>query len=217
MQDCFQSQYEQDKYLEKYFFSNKKNGVFVDIGAHDGITFSNTYYYEKCLGWNGLCIEPNPNVIDSLRNNRKCTVIEGCALDKNCSKTFRIFEGEGQYEMVSGLVDYYSEEHSSFVDDQKFSHLLKSSKNIIVNCYNTSQLLIENGFTIIDFISIDVEGCEYEIIKSLDFSKIEISVILVENQYDNQNIRDFLLNKNYIYMGKLHVDDLFVLRGTYFY
>lgn len=53
----YKSQYSQDKFLNENFFKNKKNGVFIDIGAHDGITMSNSFFYEKQLGWDGLCVE----------------------------------------------------------------------------------------------------------------------------------------------------------------
>ncbi len=213
--DFYKSQYNQDKVLNDWFFKNKKNGVFVDIGAHDGETFSNTYFYEKFLGWNGLCIEPNPKVFNLLKNRRDCITIQGCAFNENCFKTFRTFEGTGHCDMVSGLVDYFSEEHLSFIKSDELSHFFESSEDVVVECFNISELLIENNLTVIDFLSLDVEGCELEILKSIYYSKIKINVILVENQYDNQNIRTFLQNKNYRYMGKIYVDDLFVLKNTY--
>lgn len=48
------SQFEQDKFLNEKFFKNKKNGVFIDIGAHNGINLSNTYFFEKKLNWRGI-------------------------------------------------------------------------------------------------------------------------------------------------------------------
>ena len=56
------SQYEQDKFLDTCIFKGFKNGYFVDVGAHDGITFNNTYRFEKYYGWSGINIEPIPNV-----------------------------------------------------------------------------------------------------------------------------------------------------------
>jgi FkbM family methyltransferase len=213
--DFYKSQYGQDKLLNDWFFKSKKNGIFVDIGAHDGISFSNTYYYEKILNWSGLCIEANPKLIDSLREKRNCIVFEGCAFNENCTKKFRTFEGTGRCDMVSGLVEFFSEEHLSFIGSEELSHFFESSEDIVVECFNTSELLINHNLYKVDFLSLDVEGCELEIIKSIDYSKIVIDVILIENQYDNIEIRTFLKDKNYQYMGKTHVDDLFVLKGTY--
>ena len=57
------SQYEQDIYILNNFFQNKKDGMFVDIGAHDGVTISNSLLFEK-IGWNGICVEPLPKIFD---------------------------------------------------------------------------------------------------------------------------------------------------------
>ena len=52
------SQYGQDIILNDRIFKNKKNGYFIDIGAYDGVCFSNTLLYEEKFDWNGICIEP---------------------------------------------------------------------------------------------------------------------------------------------------------------
>ena len=62
----YHSQDGQDLYLDKHVFKGLKNGIFVDIGANDGITINNTLFFEKVLGWNGLCIEPNDNYFNAL-------------------------------------------------------------------------------------------------------------------------------------------------------
>ena len=54
-------------------FHGRRGGVFVDIGAFDGAEFSNPWYWEQELAWNGLCVEPNPTVFARVIQNRKCT------------------------------------------------------------------------------------------------------------------------------------------------
>ena len=66
------SQYGQDVYLINSIFPDRINGYFVDVGAYDGITLSNTFILEKHLGWSGICIEPNPEAFEKLRANRSC-------------------------------------------------------------------------------------------------------------------------------------------------
>lgn len=68
----FYSQYKQDEYLYKKFFKKKRNGVFFDIGAHNGIKISNTYFFEKNLGWTGVCVEPRDSAFEELEKNREC-------------------------------------------------------------------------------------------------------------------------------------------------
>lgn len=65
----YYSQSNQDKWVVE-FLKSKKNGYFIDLGAYDGIQTSNTYYMEKYLGWEGICVEANPIVYQSLIKNR---------------------------------------------------------------------------------------------------------------------------------------------------
>jgi hypothetical protein len=84
----YYSQYGQDKFAHEKFFNNKKDGIFVDIGAHDGISYSNTYFFEKHLEWQGICIEPLPKVFEDLTTNRNCICINGCIADTTQQKKF---------------------------------------------------------------------------------------------------------------------------------
>jgi len=68
----YKSQIGQDKYVLDNIFANKKNGYFIELGGADGVTYSNTYYMEKELDWNGICIEPNPKYKECLKKNRNC-------------------------------------------------------------------------------------------------------------------------------------------------
>ena len=75
----YYSQYGQDAFLYNKIFAYKAgNGIFIDVGAYDGITFSNTYLFEK-LGWTGICIEPDPSSFEVLKKTRNC-ILENCAI-----------------------------------------------------------------------------------------------------------------------------------------
>src|SRR5579872_7214202 len=62
----------QDQFLFDHFFRGRRDGVFVDVGASDGEKFSNSLFFERFLGWSGLCIEPTPAVYAKLAAQRKC-------------------------------------------------------------------------------------------------------------------------------------------------
>ena len=66
----FYSQFKQDEYLETTIFKGYKNGFYVDVGAHDGISINNTLYFEKNNNWTGINIEPIKSVFDKLVINR---------------------------------------------------------------------------------------------------------------------------------------------------
>ena len=71
------SQLGQDKIVDEYF-RGKRHGVFVDIGAYDGLTFSNTLMLERERDWTGICIEPLPDIFAELRKNRRCICVQAC-------------------------------------------------------------------------------------------------------------------------------------------
>ena len=71
----FFSQAGQDKIIKNYFFQNKTNGFFIEIGAYDGIIGSNCYHFEKFLNWEGIAIEPSSIQYNKLKNNRTCKTI----------------------------------------------------------------------------------------------------------------------------------------------
>lgn len=105
----FYSQFKQDKFLHQKVFNGKREGVFVDIGAHDGVSFSNTYFFEKSLGWKGICVEPIPEVFERLKNNRTAICFQGCICDKYETASF--LRVKGYAEMLSGILENYDPKH----------------------------------------------------------------------------------------------------------
>jgi FkbM family methyltransferase len=203
----YKSQYGQDKILNDLFFKNKKNGIFVDVGSHDGINLSNTYFYEKELGWDGLCIEPIDSVFEKLKLNRNCKLIQGCAFKNRGKVKFRKIDGYS--EMLSGIVESYSIGHNNRVEHE-IKEYNQKSEYIMVESYNLNDLLLEFGFTNVDFLSLDVEGSEFEIIKTIDFNKININIMSIENNEDTSTIREYLEKNGFIFHSKIAIDDIFV-------
>ena len=60
--ELYKGQEGQDKWVNEHIFHGRRNGVFVDLGCYDGVTYSNTWYFERVLNWSGVCVEPNPEV-----------------------------------------------------------------------------------------------------------------------------------------------------------
>lgn len=201
------SQDGQDQYIHKSFFQNSQNGFFVDIGANDGITLSNTYFFEKKLNWKGICIEPNPDTFITLQKMRNCITLNGAISTLNEKATFLKITGPS--EMLSGLIDFYDAEHLKRVDRE-----LKSKggtkETIEVRCYRFNALLESHGIQEIDYLSIDTEGGEYNIIESIDFKKFNIKVISVENNYDDLRIKKMLHSNNFKLVNILGTDEIYV-------
>lgn len=203
----YYAQFEQDKILNDGFFKNKKNGIFVDIGAYDGICGSNTYFFEKYLNWTGMCIEPSPESFKKLEENRKCKCIHGCAWKKNEKKKFNNIKGFT--DQLSGLIECYSTEHENRV-------VVESKENnsvcetIEVDCFDINELLETNGLFKIDLLSIDTEGSEFDILFHLDYKKFDINCIVCENNYNDDNIRKFLISHGFNFEYRGRIDDFFI-------
>jgi len=180
MPDSFYSQCGQDQWVHQYF-QGKTNGVFVDVGAHDGVTFSNTYHFEKDLQWTGICIEANPKVYTDLVRNRKCLNLN-CCVSNIGGTSVDFLQLSGYTEMLSGIVSTYDQRHLARIDRELAYH--GGTKKVLQIPQRTlGEICEEHGITSIDYLSIDTEGCEYQIIQGLNLSQIQVELIDVENNY----------------------------------
>lgn len=203
----YYSQEGQDKYVIEKFFKDKKDGVFFDIGAHDGISYSNTYFLEKELGWTGVCVEPQDDNFEKLILARNCICIHGCIYKSSGLKEF--LQVNGPSEMLSGLLESYDPRHLERAK-KEVEEFGGSLEIILVETFTLNEVCKDNDITHIDFLSIDTEGSEELIIKSIDFDQIDISVIAVENNYRENNIKTYLHSKGYVYDHTIGGDDIFV-------
>lgn len=202
------SQYGQDKFLDEKVFDGKKNGFFVDFGAHDGMTLSNSLFFEKYRQWSGICIEPIPEVYEKLKQNRKCITVNGCiSLENGISKFLRV---DGYGEMYSGLIDKYDPLLSERIQRDLKVHG-GATREIEVQCYNLNELLKKHQICEVDYCSIDTEGGEFEILQSIDFKSIEIKVFTVENNFNSPEPRKFMASKGYNLIYSLTGEDFYQL------
>jgi len=159
------SQLNQDLWILSKFDKDFK-GFFVDIGANDGITINNSYLLEQ-NGWDGVCIEPNIHEFNKLNDSRKSNNYQVCISDFN-GKCY--FEENGCFGKILG----------------------KNAGN--TDCFTLEYFLDSiDAPKIIDYLSIDVEGGEYDIIKDFPFEKYFIKYITVEHNAYGHN---FALKNN---------------------
>lgn len=209
----YYSQYQQDKYLDEVVFKKKENGFFLDIGAHDGVSLNNTYFFEKYRNWNGICIEPIPEVFNELNKNRQCIKIRGCISDKKGKASF--LRLKGYTEMLSGLINEYDIRHLYRIEAEIQQY--GGDKEIIeVECFNINDLLSEYNISYIDYCSLDVEGAELNILRSIDFENISIDVFTIENNYKTDEIKNFMHSKGYDLIATLGCDEVFRLKRFHY-
>ncbi|MBS0619967.1 MAG: FkbM family methyltransferase [Verrucomicrobia bacterium] len=204
----YYSQCGQDAFVHQNFFQGVQEGVFVDIGAHNGISLSNTYFFEKELGWNGICVEPIPEVFDALRQNRNCICVQGCIVSEPIEHA-EFWRITGAPEMLSGLIHRYDPKHR-----ERIRRELKKKRGALavidVRCYRLNELLEAHQIDHVHFLSIDTEGGELEILKSIDFDRFQIDVIAVENNYQDPHFAPFMESKGYFLAKTLEQDQIFV-------
>jgi len=194
----FYSQDNQDNYLETNIFKGYKNGFYVDVGSHDGITINNTLYFEKNHNWTGINFEPIKNVFDKLVINRPNNINLNCAVCNNDGETDFLCN-TGYTEMISGIKDNFDIRHFHRLEREN-REMGSTTEVIKVKTKKLETILDESNIKHINYLSIDVEGAEFEVIKSINFDKVFIDVIGFENNYNDISVPivAYLQNKGFI-------------------
>jgi FkbM family methyltransferase len=205
------SQYLQDQFVDEVVLNRKRNGFFLDIGAHDGISYSNSYFFEKYRAFNGICVEPNPTVFAKLKANRNTTCMNVCIGQPDGMVKFLVIEGYG--EMLSGVLDSYAPEHMERIN-KVIEQEGGAKKEIEVPSTPLQNIELLVGVEV-DYCSIDTEGHEYSVLKSIDFDKVKIKCFTVENNYADNKVAHLLESKGYVKIFTIGDDDVFVLRDKY--
>jgi len=197
-------------FVSNYF--EDRSGFFIDVGANDGIIWSTTLGLEINSKWNGICIEPHPNIFKQLSGNTKgiqrTAEFLNVAIsteEKICD--FQMFNGEWDSHMLSGIVDNYDSRQK---DRDDFKRNSSSSEIIKVKCLPLQKILDERNITHVDYLSIDTEGSELEVLQSIDFSKVSFELISVEVNYEPDQIDSLLLSNGYIFLEKVCCDQFYV-------
>tara|TARA_Y100000768_G_scaffold358362_1_gene314112 strand:- start:176 stop:1033 length:858 start_codon:yes stop_codon:yes gene_type:complete len=197
----FFSQAGQDKIIKNYFFQNKKNGFFIEIGAYDGIIGSNCYHFEKFLNWEGIAIEPSQIQYDKLKNNRTCKTINKAISNRKKDVEF--------LEVIEGLTQMSGINNENYTAIEAIKKSEKSKTKISKITTTTFDEEITSN-TEIDYLSIDIEGGELDLLKSIDFNKYSIKIVSVENNVpDKFNYDSFFKSKNFSFFERVGQDEIF--------
>ena len=198
----FFSQSGQDKIIKNYFFQNKKDGFFVEIGAYDGIEGSNCYHFEKFMNWQGIAVEASPSQFEKLKKNRNCKLMNVAIGSENKQVEF--------YEVTEGFTQMSGINNSNFKNS--FERIKKNSDSKInkinIECKTFEKLIPSDQ--IIDLISIDIEGNEPDVLSSINFDKYQIKVIILENNTPKElSYLNFFLEKKFNYFDRIGMDEIY--------
>ena len=205
----FYSQVGQDKYLLDSFFRGKRNGVFLDIGAYDGQTFSNSLFFEETMHWTGLCVEPLPSAFAKLTARRQATCENVALADYEGMAEFIDCDAGIDQKMLSGLSSHFDDRHI-----ERLNHVATAAQAIQVPVARLGSLLEKHGLHHIDLCSLDTEGAELAILEDLDLDRFHISVFTIENNFGESTLRELMARKGYDFVARLQQDDIFKRRDV---
>jgi FkbM family methyltransferase len=181
------SQAGQDLWVMQHVFNFMPGGYFLDIGAADGVYFSNTFALEKYLSWKGLCVEANPKTFELLKKNRKCEIVNTC-LDYEA--------GLVKFDVEAGL-----------------SGGINLSKGLEINSLTFYDLIYKYNIPQqIDYLNIDVEGAEDRVMATFPFNTHFFHSATIERP--SQSLRDTLANNGYILVAELPGLDAFYIHHS---
>jgi FkbM family methyltransferase len=200
----------------KYLFDSigKKNPSYIDIGANDPVKGNNTYlFYQN--GSKGICVEPDISLINDLNKKRSDDLVLNIGISsiKADFATFYYFDNHYSAWNTFSKSDAEIKSEQSGIKYKK-SKIELNTLNNICDKYN---------FNEVDFLSVDVEGLDLEILKSIDFVKVSPDVICVETICfslkntikKNDDITSFMLSKEYIVYADTNLNTIFCKKDLF--
>jgi FkbM family methyltransferase len=187
----------QDLWVFGEVFNEKRGGDFLDLGAHDGILFSNSYLLEKKYGWTGICVEANSASFAKLKKNRRAICVHTC-LDSTPG-----FVNFAERDVMGGIVS----------GDTDNTDAAAAAAVVRVETRTLESVLVENHApTEIDYLSIDVEGAEQRVLGNFDFKKYRFKCITIERPSDL--LRQVFQENGYLLIKEIPGLDCFYLHES---
>jgi len=225
------SRLNEDKFIYETFFKKHHaadaefKGTYVELGAYNGVTESNSHFFDKCLGWKGLLMEGNPEnfqkTVLNRRNAHRMSLAPSCSAEYEAvNKTIAFY----RYPMTNvGLADIAKTYTGKPTVDVPCGPLSPILEDIFAeNKHGSSS---GGGSDVaklptLDFFSLDVEGAEYMVLSTINFRAIRINVLMIEIQNDNcrnescevrKQVRAKMATEGYLRYEKLvHASDIYV-------
>jgi FkbM family methyltransferase len=208
----FYSQYGQDYYVLHKVFAGRRSGIFVDIGGNHPIECSNSYLLER-HGWTGLAVEPQ-RALNALWPLHRKTPCLDCVVGPEPGEVVFVEAGPEAHGL-SGVEGY--------------NKVQDAAQRRVVPQRRLDAILLEHGIHRVDYLSIDVEGYELEVLRSLDLERIDVRLIGLENdtgfrhlpvlgkrlgrELGNNTIRSYLRQRGYTQVARIVSDDFFLKTG----
>lgn len=172
-----------EQLLIRNYLCSSTPGFFVEVGANNPFDLSQTWHLQK-EGWRGILVEPIPELCNKLRENRPESVVEECACgthSDNSTAIFTVAKDSGKSTLSNTFLD-----NRSSVESQ-----------ITVNVRPLDLILEDNNVNNLDFVSIDVEGTQYDVLLGFDLQKWKPRLLLVEDHLLDKKSHHLIVSQNY--------------------
>jgi len=198
----FYSQQGEDLLIYRNFINkNVENGVFLELGACDGVVYSNTLFFEQFLGFHGILIEPVKEMYDRLSMNRPNNFLYNSAISSSVEDIEFLVNGP-----VSGALPNMQD---TFIDGWHKHSIRRKMKT-----KKLSDIFDENDIQYIDLFSLDVEGSELDVLNTIDWSKVSIYLICIElddhNVEKDEQCRKLLRENGFIFKTKSCINEFWM-------
>lgn len=196
----YYSQFSEDKTLHKIF--QKNDGICVEVGANDGVNDSNTYFFER-IGWTCVLVEPNPQLCEQIRKVRGARLFECALSSEGGNATLYIAEGADRAHGVSTI-------SSDATVHERIKNYGFTTKPIRVRTRTLDDVLTEMALTnAIDFVSIDVEGHELNVLEGFSIERWKPTIVIVENNSNQEDIKvqKYFGENGYVIFKRTGVND----------
>lgn len=198
----FYSQAGQDRIVDS-MLGHKSGGVFVDVGGYDGVTGSNSLFFELFRGWSGILVEPAPTQLRKAEAVRRCPCL-GYAVAGEAG-TLDFMEVTKGFTQMSGFLDSYDPDLLIRVrGDKRHEEVVHTLETKTLN-----DLLATQNISQVDFLSLDVEGGEMAILENFDFNAVDVSVWTIENNTQDTAIPEIMRDNGFDLVEFAGVDDIF--------
>jgi len=192
-----------------------KNPSYLDIGAHHPTYLSNTYlFYQK--GSKGVCVEPDPFLYSEIQKNRKRDIClnVGVGIEDKTKADF--------YIMSSRTLNTFSKKEAEFCQNSKNYGTQRIEKVIQIPLQSVNNIMQEHFSPWSNFVSLDVEGLDLEILQSFDFSRFQPEIFCIETlrfEPDGSlrklsEIIDFMILKGYFVYADTYINTIFLNKET---
>jgi len=213
---ALQGQYGQAPFIEELFkplikAENTTKRFYIEAGAFDGVKGSNTLRLELNPLWSGLLVEPNPELYAKTKSReRNAWTLPSCFSTKKRPEIVK-FDAAGA---IGGIINENNEHRPGDGLGKNFR------QELTMQCVPFYSVIKALGNPTIDFMSLDIEGTELQVLKTIPFNQVDIRVLMIETNHigeifegDNDDLRRFLCENDYVFYTRLTIDDIYIKKS----